>query len=75
MVRLLTQLGVCLSEVLVVHSKSLLQEFSVWTVVCVGASAAVTAWSLFQHWSPDADRAAARWQGFGLRSQTCRVVD
>jgi hypothetical protein len=75
MIKTFGQLGMCLGEVLVVHSRSLLEQLSPWTVLCVGTSAAVTAWSLFHKWSQAHNDDPARWRQFGLPSQNCGIVD
>lgn len=75
MIRVLTHLGICLGEVLVVHTRSLAEEFSPWTVGCIAATAGATAWSLFQHWSASRDSSASQWQQFGLQARPLPVVD
>ena len=75
MIRPLTHLAACLGEVLAVQSKAAAQEVTAWSVLCVGASVAAAAWSLYYMRTQKAIENATQWQKYGLEVEPCRAAN
>ena len=74
MIRTLAHMGVCVGEVLLVRSKAIVEDISLWTVLCVGASVVATAWAMADAHRRKAMHGATQWRQFDMDVQPCRVA-